>query len=123
MLDEDKDLLVSFTDFITPLMPILPTEVALMFTQDHRFKQSTFNDLRIVYDKVSKVTEGEVEAEIADLHAKLEEMSRKDLSRQFENMIKLLRLEEAKQIKQTDFLVGLARLEKRAMFTFVSKLY
>ena len=32
MLDEDKDGLVSFTDFITPLMPILPTEVALMFT-------------------------------------------------------------------------------------------
>ena len=99
MLDEDKDGLVSFTDFITPLMPILPTEVALMFTQDHRFKQSTFNDMRIVFDQVSKVTEGEAAAEIEDLRAKLEEMSRKDLSRQFENMIKLLGFDEAKKIK------------------------
>ena len=42
---------------------------------------------------------------------------------QFENMIKLLRFEDATKLQQGDFLVGLARLEKRAMFTFVSKLY
>ena len=50
VLDEDNDGLVSFYDFITPLMPILPAEVAAMFTQDHRFKQETFNDMRIAFD-------------------------------------------------------------------------
>ena len=38
-------------------------------------------------------------------------------------MLKLLRLQDAQELTQADFLVGLARLEKRAMFTFVSKLY
>ena len=32
MLDEDDDKLVSFYDFITPLMSTLPHEVAAMFT-------------------------------------------------------------------------------------------
>ena len=32
MLDEDTDSLVSFFDFITPLMPLLPPEVSMMFT-------------------------------------------------------------------------------------------
>ena len=38
-------------------------------------------------------------------------------------MLTLLRYSEAESIAQTDYLVGLARLEKRAMFTFVSKIY
>ena len=38
-------------------------------------------------------------------------------------MINLLQLADAQKLSQADFLVGLARLEKRAMFTFVSKLY
>ena len=38
-------------------------------------------------------------------------------------MLALLRLSDSEEITQADFLVGLARLEKRAMFTFVSKLY
>lgn len=123
MLDEDKDGLVSFFDFITPLMSMLPAEVAAMFTQDHRFKQQTFNDLRIMFDKVATQNDGIVEADITQLRGQLEEHSRKDLLRQFENMIKLLKLEGNKTISQVDFLVGLARLEKRAMFTFVSKIY
>ena len=32
MLDEDEDTLVSFYDFLTPLMSTLPHEVAAMFT-------------------------------------------------------------------------------------------
>ena len=50
MLDEDDDKLVSFYDFITPLMSTLPHEVAAMFTQDQRYKQESFNDLRIMFD-------------------------------------------------------------------------
>ena len=39
-------------------------------------------------------------------------------------MLKLLKTpDSAIEISQSDFLVGLARLEKRAMLTFVSKLY
>ena len=48
----------------------------------------------------------------------------KELGRQFENMLKLLKVPDtATEINQADFLVGLARIEKRAMMTFVSKLY
>ena len=42
---------------------------------------------------------------------------------QLENMLTLLRLSDTEEISQADYLVGLARLEKRAMFTFVSKIY
>ena len=39
-------------------------------------------------------------------------------------MLKLLKVPEtATEINQADFLVGLARIEKRALMTFVSKLY
>ena len=39
-------------------------------------------------------------------------------------MLKLLKTPDTDiQISQPDFLIGLARLEKRAMLTFVSKLY
>ena len=43
--------------------------------------------------------------------------------RQLDSMLTLLRLSETEEISQADFLVGLARLEKRAVFTWVSKLY
>ena len=71
VLDEDKDGLVSFFDFITPLMSMLPPEVAMMFTQDHRFKQETFNDMRIAFDQVSKSIDGKTKADIHILRAKL----------------------------------------------------
>jgi hypothetical protein len=32
MLDKDKDMWISFYDFLSPLMPILPPEVAMVFT-------------------------------------------------------------------------------------------
>ena len=39
-------------------------------------------------------------------------------------MLKLLKVPDtATEINQADFLVGLARIEKRALMTFVSKLY
>ena len=58
MLDEDEDTLVSFYDFLTPLMSTLPHEVAAMFTQDQRYRQESFNDLRIAFDQESKSVEG-----------------------------------------------------------------
>ena len=57
MLDEDEDTLVSFYDFLTPLMSTLPHEVAAMFTQDQRYRQESFNDLRIAFDQESKSVE------------------------------------------------------------------
>ena len=124
LLDEDKDTLVSFFDLLTPLMRILPAEVTTMFTHDHRYVQETFNDMRIAFDQVSTTENGATKASIISLRMKLQEHSRsKDLMRQLEGMLTLLRLSDSEAISQTDYLVGLARLEKRAMFTFVSKLY
>ena len=124
LLDEDKDSLVSFFDLLTPLMSILPPEVTTMFTQDHRFKQETFNDMRIAFDQVAKTADGKTAASVLSLRSKLQEHSRgKELLRQLDNMLTLLRLSDTEEISQADYLVGLARLEKRAMFTFVSKIY
>ena len=124
LLDDDKDTLISFFDLLTPLMRILPAEVTTMFTHDHRYVQETFNDMRICFDQVSTTEGGTTKAAIMSLRIKLQEHSRsKDLIRQLEGMLTLLRLSDTESISQTDYLVGLARLEKRAMFTFVSKIY
>jgi hypothetical protein len=77
LLDADKDGLISFFDFITPLLPILPPEVTTMFTQDQRFKQETFNDMRIAFDQVStKEEDKKTKASIITLKTKLSEHSR-----------------------------------------------
>lgn len=124
MLDEDTDSLVSFYDFITPLMSTLPNEVAAMFTQDQRYRQESFNDLRIAFDQESRIHEGQTVGNIAAIRARVGKSSRKELGRQFENMLQLLKVQDTEvEISQADFLVGLARLEKRALLTFVSKIY
>ena len=46
MLDSDKDQMVGFFDFITPVMSMLPPEVSSAFQNDQRFKQESLNDLR-----------------------------------------------------------------------------
>jgi hypothetical protein len=46
MLDVDKDQMVGFFDFITPVMSMLPPEVSAAFQNDQRFKQESLNDLR-----------------------------------------------------------------------------
>ena len=80
--------------------------------------------MRICFDQVSTTEGGTTKAAIMSLRIKLQEHSRsKDLIRQLEGMLTLLRLSDTESISQTDYLVGLARLEKRAMFTFVSKIY
>lgn len=37
-LDKDEDQLVSFTDFLAPVLSIVPPEVAITFISDVRFK-------------------------------------------------------------------------------------
>ena len=49
MLDEDKDKLVGFFDFLTPIMTLLPPEVAIAFQNDQRFQQESMNDLRALF--------------------------------------------------------------------------
>ena len=81
MLDEDTDSLVSFYDFITPLMSTLPNEVAAMFTQDQRYRQESFNDLRIAFDQESRIHEGRTVGNIAAIRARVGKSSRKELGR------------------------------------------
>ena len=49
MLDEDKDKMVGFFDFLTPVMSMLPPEVATAFQNDQRFQQESLNDLRNLF--------------------------------------------------------------------------
>ena len=49
ILDLDKDGFVGFFDFLQPLMSVIPQDVIAMFSQDQRFQQETFNELRIAF--------------------------------------------------------------------------
>jgi len=39
------------------LMPILPPEVATVFTQESRYKNQTFNEIRSAFDTVKEETD------------------------------------------------------------------
>lgn len=52
LLDTDKDEYIGFFDFLQPILHVVPAEVITAFTQDQRFKQETFNDLRLAFDAV-----------------------------------------------------------------------
>ena len=75
LLDTDKDGLVGFFDFLQPIMHIVPPEVMTTFTQDQRFKQGNFNDLRVAYDGCKQTNEegGSAEANVDLLRSKLVE--------------------------------------------------
>jgi len=53
LLDTDKDNHIGFFDFLQPIMHVVPPEVITAFTQDQRFRQETFNDLRLIFDASS----------------------------------------------------------------------
>ena len=50
LLDTDKDSHIGFFDFLQPMLHLVPPEVIQALTQDQRFRQETFNDLRLAYD-------------------------------------------------------------------------
>ena len=52
MLDKDQDHWVSFFDFLAPLLPLLPPEVATIFTSESLFKSETFQQLRQTFDDI-----------------------------------------------------------------------
>ena len=58
LLDTDKDELIGFYDFLVPILHVLPAEILAAFTADQRFKQETFNDLRIAYNACKTKAEG-----------------------------------------------------------------
>lgn len=73
LLDTDKDQHIGFFDFLQPILHVVPSEVLNTFMQDQRFKQETFNDLRLGFDAVKKPANGGNCAEISILKAKLYE--------------------------------------------------
>jgi hypothetical protein len=74
MLDKDKDTWISFYDFLAPLMPILPPEVATVFTQESRYKTQTFNEIRSAFNAVKEETDVSMfQANVKTLARKLAE--------------------------------------------------
>lgn len=49
--------MVSFTDFLAPLLIIIPPQVAIVFISDMRFKMDMCSNLRRAYQTVSKISE------------------------------------------------------------------
>ena len=71
LLDTDKDSMIGFFDFLQPILHVVPPEVLNAFNQDQRFKQETFNDLRLAFDAVKTNDAGTIQAEIGAVKAKL----------------------------------------------------
>jgi len=51
LLDKDNDRFVSFQDFLGPLLPMLPAEVAKVFIEDQQFQNETHNELRAAFEE------------------------------------------------------------------------
>lgn len=126
MLDKDKDTWISFYDFLAPLMPILPPEVATVFTQESRYKTQTFQEIRTAFNAVKYETDISMfQANVKTLALKLAEKPDPHgsiLVRALEQGLTLIKHTEP-EISQSVFRTMMARLEKRSFFTFVSKLY
>lgn len=73
LLDTDKDNHIGFFDFLQPIISVVPPEVITAFTQDQRFRQETFNDLRIAFDAVKRSIGGVYQADVETIKNKLYE--------------------------------------------------
>ena len=49
--------MVSFSDFLAPLLIIIPPQVAIVFISDMRFKIDMCNNLRRAYETVFRISE------------------------------------------------------------------
>ena len=126
LLDTDKDNHIGFFDFLSPILHVVPPEVITAFTQDQRFKQETFNDLRMAFDAAKNSVAGVVSAEVDHIRNKLFEKGieqSKQLGRALDQLLSLTKHQEGTPIGVNEFHLGILRLEKRTMLTFTSKLY
>lgn len=105
---------------------MIPQEIVTAFTQDQRFKQETFNDLRLAFDAVKTTMGGQVEANVDAIRGKIVEKGveqSKQLNRAFDQLLFLVKYETGKPLRAVDFYLGVLRLEKRALLTFASRLH
>ena len=49
MLDIDGDKLISFNEFLSPILESIPPRVAIAFVSDIRFKFDVFNNIRSAF--------------------------------------------------------------------------
>jgi hypothetical protein len=101
LLDTDKDSHIGFFDFLQPILNVVPTEVLSAFTQDQRFKQETFNDLRLAYDAVKRTVGNVVQAEVEAIKNKLYEKGleqSKSLLRAVDQLVSLIKHDVAAPI-------------------------
>ena len=71
LLDTDKDHKIGFFDFLQPILHVLPAEVVTAFTQDQRFKQDAFNDLRLAFEECKQTVDGVAKVNVETMRAKL----------------------------------------------------
>ena len=55
-IDKDEDGLVSFQDFLGPLLCTIPPQVAMVFVTDMRWKMETYNRIRLAYAHCATVS-------------------------------------------------------------------
>ena len=94
LLDTDKDNHIGFFDFLQPIINVVPPEVITAFTQDQRFRQETFNDLRIAFDAVKRSVGGVVQADVDIIKSKLYEKGieqSKLLQRALDQLVSLIK--------------------------------
>jgi len=127
LLDTDRDQMIGFFDFLQPIMNFVPAEVLAAFTQDQRFKQEVFYDLRLAFDAVKTVGPNKVvSAEVNLVHAKLIEKGAEEsklLTRAFDQLLHITGNAASTNLVELDFLMGVMRLEKRALLNFTSQLF
>lgn len=115
LLDSDQDNLVSFTDFLAPLLIIIPPQVAIVFISDMRFKMDMCSNLRRAYQTVSKISE----AVTTDLiKGKVEE--RQDGLVPFILQVLGSLKFESEIITENQFMRELAQVEKHALVSFAN---
>lgn len=82
--------------------------------------------MRLGFDAVKKPVNGVNCGEISILKSKLYEKGieqSKQLIRAVDQLTSLIKHDETTPISQSDFELGILRLEKRTLFTFTSKLF
>ena len=65
--------MISFYDFLGPLLPMLPPEVSKVFVCENRYKNGVFNEIRSAFEAVRVGKDNNFSAEISALTKKIAE--------------------------------------------------
>ena len=118
MIDVDGDNLISFNEFLAPILESIPPRVSIAFVSDVRFKMECLNSLRVAFRTCFEISEI-VTKEL--VKGKLAE--RQDpLSDHYVIALNELTF-DTEELTMKQFMKEVARHEKHLLNSFVSQLY